>query len=1157
MKNVWRSLAKLLVVCMLATSIGDAPVAIKAESESENVTTEDVEGVTSEWEYSINEENEVTVSKYLGTATEVRIPDTLEGYPVTKIASGFMRENLDVTKVVFSKYLEEIEAYAFYQSNITGVLELPETLTIIEDSAFQGCSRLSGSLTLPEGLTTLASCAFSGCIGLTGDLVIPEGVKMLGDHAFGGCVSLNGTLTLPSTLVEIGGGAFETCSLKGELNIPDSVLEIGGYTFKDCNFTGELKLPSKLTTIQISTFEGCSGFTGELVLPEGLILIAKNAFGGCDGLSGNVVIPDGVNVIGEGAFSGCDIALCGEQGSVAEAYALENGFSFVDVNATPTPVPTVPPTVKPTPTPTAKPVPTPVPTPTVKPTQRPTVPPTQKPTTDDTQPTVTPTVTPGLVEGKKEEWSYLFESGGVKICSYLGTDTEVRIPDTIEERPVTVIAEKCFAENDQLTRIIFPTYLKKIERWAFSGCCNLKGDLVLPEGLEEIGVNAFGGCCVAEKLVLPSTLKSMGQHAFSYCENLSGDVVIPEGITKIERCVFYECRNLESVTFYDNVEVIDEEAFRGCVMLTQLELPKKIKRIEFKAFDVCKRIKNDLVLPDQLEYIAQGAFSNCKKLRKVYIPDIDVEIHPMAFDGSYVTIYGKTGSVADGFATQEGLPFIDEAVPLPTPLFTPDADAVEGKLEDWYYEVEDTGEVTLRKFLGYTTSLRIPDTIQGYPVTVVGESCIEENGDNITALTLSKYLREIRKLAFDACANMNSVNGNGRIVFPDSLTTIGYSAFPGQAFHGELVFPEGLTSIGKYAFRQCWYVTKVYMPSGNVDIGEYAFHDSDFTLYSVPGGTVESYANYYRIPFADIATLTPTPAPTATPFVMPNPAYADWDYIITDGKVTIKSYKGTDTEVKVPDTIEGYPVTAIATGAFPVNINVNIVHIPVTVVNIAPGAFVNSNVKIYGAAGSVAESYAKENGFIFVDNAAPTAAPDLTITIKKKTSDVPKIRWTKNANATSYEVYRSTKKKKGYKRIKVLSADKTSYTDKKSKRGKTYYYKVRVICEKDGQRGEGNFSNIIKAKRQYLITPVIRVKRLSGAQSEIVVKLKKKQGKYVQIYYQKSNGKKKKIQLRSAKLKKVYRFQYRSSAKKMTILVRTYTKKGTKVRYSRFAKKKL
>ncbi len=1135
MKNVWRSLAKLLVVCMLATSIGDAPVAIKAESESENVTTEDVEGVTSEWEYSINEENEVTVSKYLGTATEVRIPDTLEGYPVTKIASEFMRENLDVTKVVFSKYLEEIEAYAFYQSNITGVLELPETLTIIENSAFQGCSRLSGSLTLPEGLTTLASCAFSGCIGLTGDLVIPEGVKVLGDHAFGGCVSLNGTLTLPSTLVEIGGGAFETCSLKGELNIPDSVLEIGGYTFKDCNFTGELKLPSKLTTIQISTFEGCSGFTGELVLPEGLILIAENAFGGCDGLSGNVVIPDGVNVIGEGAFSGCDIALCGEQGSVAEAYALENGFSFVDVNATPTPVPTVPPTVKPT--------------------QRPTVPPTQKPTTDDTQPTVTPTVTPGLVEGKKEEWSYLFESGGVKICSYLGTDTEVRIPDTIEERPVTVIAEKCFAENDQLTRIIFPTYLKKIERWAFSGCCNLKGDLVLPEGLEEIGGNAFFGCCVAEKLVLPSTLKSMGQHAFSCCENLSGDVVIPEGITKIERCVFYECRNLESVTFYDNVEVIDEEAFRGCVMLTQLELPKKIKRIEFKAFQGCRRVKNDLVLPDQLEYIAQNAFSSCEKLRKVYIPDIDVEIHPMAFDRSYVTIYGKTGSVADGFATQEGLPFIDEAVPLPTPLFTPDADAVEGNLEDWYYEVEDTGEVTLRKFLGYTTSLRIPDTIQGYPVTVVGEYCIELGGDAIQSLTLPRYLREIGKMAFMSCDNITNLDG--RIVFPESLTTIGDYAFPGHIFRGELVFPEGLTSIGECAFQVCDYVEKVIIPSANVSIGEKAFYNCDFTICAIPGGTVESYANYYRIPFADIATLTPTLAPTATPFVMPNPAYADWDYTITDGKVTIKSYKGTDTEVKVPDTIEGYPVTAIATGAFPVNINVNIVHIPMTVVNIAPGAFVNSNVKIYGATGSVAETYARENGFIFVDVATPTSAPDLTITIKKKTSDVPKIRWTKNANATSYEVYRSTKKKKGYKRIKVLSADKTSYTDKKSKRGKTYYYKVRVICEKDGQRGEGNFSNIIKAKRQYLITPVIRVKQLSGAQSEIVVKLKKKQGKYVEIYYQKSNGKKKKIQLRSAKLKKVYRFQYRSSAKKMTIWVRTYTKKGTKVRYSRFAKKKL
>ncbi len=779
-------------------------------------------------------------------------------------------------------------------------------------------------------------------------------------------------------------------------------------------------------------------------------------------------------------------------------------------------------------------------------------------------PTLTPipTITPDadVVEGVKEDWLYTIANAEVTIHGYLGKETKLRIPDTLAGYPVTIIGDRCFSDNDQITNITFPRYLKKIGKSSFSSCDNITGDLVLPEGLEEIGSSAFEGCGITGELVLPSTLKSIGIRAFVCCESLTGDVVIPAGMTKIEMGVFSECRKLENVTFHDNVEEIGEGAFEACVMLTQLELPENLKRIEFRAFSACKNIKSDLVLPSQLEYIGQSAFSNCKKLRKVYISDINVEINVFAFESSSVTIYGTTGSVAEQFATRAGLPFIDEALPSPTPLFTPEADAVEGDLEDWYYEVEDTGEVTLRKFLGYTTDLRIPDTMQGYPVTVVGEYCIEVGGDAIQSLTLPRYLREIGEMAFMSCDNITNLNG--RIVFPESLTTIGDYAFPGHIFHGELVFPEGLTSIGECAFQVCDYVEKVIIPSANVTIGKNAFYDCDFTIYGIPGSTVESYANYYRIPFADIATLTPTPtatpSPTPSPTRMPeNLANPDWDYTITDGKVTIKSYKGTDTEVKVPDTIGGYPVTGIATGAFPANINVNIVHIPVTVVNIAPGAFVKSSVKIYGATGSVAEFYAKGNGYIFVDNTTPTVTRDLTITIKKKKSDVPKISWTKNANATSYEVYRSTKKKKGYKRIKVLSATKTSYIDKKSRRGKTYYYKVRVICEKDGQREEGYFSNIIKAKRQYLITPVIRVKKVGGAQSEIVVKLKKKQGKYVQIYYQKAKEKKKMIKLRSAKLKKLYRFQYRSSAKRLTIWVRTYVKKGKKIQYSRYAKKKL
>lgn len=52
------------------------------------------------------------------------------------------------------------------------------------------------------------------------------------------------------------------------------------------------------------------------------------------------------------------------------------------------------------------------------------------------------------------------------------------------------------------------------------------------------------------------------------------------------------------------------------------------------------------------------------------------------------------------------------------------------------------------------------------------------------------------------------------------------------------------------------------------------------------------------------------------------------------------------------------------------------------------------------------------------------------------------IKFRKSTGATKYEIYRSTKKSSGYKKIATITGNK--YTDKKVKKGKRYYYKVRA-----------------------------------------------------------------------------------------------------------------
>ena len=67
--------------------------------------------------------------------------------------------------------------------------------------------------------------------------------------------------------------------------------------------------------------------------------------------------------------------------------------------------------------------------------------------------------------------------------------------------------------------------------------------------------------------------------------------------------------------------------------------------------------------------------------------------------------------------------------------------------------------------------------------------------------------------------------------------------------------------------------------------------------------------------------------------------------------------------------------------------------------------------------------------------------------------------------ATGYQVYRSTKKAKGFKKVKMLSGTgKVKFTDKKLKKGKRYYYKVRPYTKIGGKAVYGAWSNVAKVK---------------------------------------------------------------------------------------------
>lgn len=194
--------------------------------------------------------------------------------------------------------------YAFRQSGITKI-ELPDTITYIGEECFDSCESLKGELKLPASLEKIGRCAFSHCTGLTGDLIIPDSVTEIGDYAFSDCTGFDGNLVISKNLKEIKECCFSADEgFKGDLVIPDNVKIIGRQAFYNGGFDGNLILPSEMESIEEAAFEYCRKLKGEVTIPKGIGIVEKEMFIGCESIE-KVNFNDDIRYICNEAFCNC------------------------------------------------------------------------------------------------------------------------------------------------------------------------------------------------------------------------------------------------------------------------------------------------------------------------------------------------------------------------------------------------------------------------------------------------------------------------------------------------------------------------------------------------------------------------------------------------------------------------------------------------------------------------------------------------------------------------------------------------------------------------------------------------------------------------------------------------------------------------------------
>ena len=160
---------------------------------------------------------------------------------------------------------------------------------------------------------------------------------------------------------------------------------------------------------------------------------------------------------------------------------------------------------------------------------------------------------------------------------------------------------------------------------------NPSGNIIIPEGVTEIGPGAFESCHSLESIVIPEGVTEIGMSAFAHCRSLR-TAAIPESVVKIDDYAFYDCETLKSIVIPEGVTDIGHHAFGACSSLTGIIIPDGVTKLNTSVFNRCYALKS-IVLPEGVTEIGAGAFEDCESLKYINIPEGVTKIWDYAFKG--------------------------------------------------------------------------------------------------------------------------------------------------------------------------------------------------------------------------------------------------------------------------------------------------------------------------------------------------------------------------------------------------------------------------------------------------------------------------------------------------------------------------------------------
>ena len=345
--------------------------------------------------------------------------------------------------------------------------------------------------------------------------------------------------------------------------------------------------------------------------------------------------------------------------------------------------------------------------------------------------------------------------------------------------------------RESITKIQIEGGISSIGDYAFEGCSSIQ-TVTIPEGVITVGKNAFDGC-ILNSIYLPSTLTNVRPYSFTNAKEVHipsmgdwlhirwegsydfGDYYCVSNPLRYGCTIYVNNAPISDFIIPEGVTAIPQFAFYGCTTINSITLPDSIVTIGGRAFEGCSSVKSFFI-------------NNLEAFCRIKLEENRIGMN--AFDGGKGAAPMQNG--ADLFLNGS----------LLTKLNLP----------------EGIGSISSYLFSGCTSISEV-----NFPTSeITVGNYVFINCTNLANTAIPSYMTEIPEGIFSGCISLKD------IVIPDGVTSIGSYAFA-RCTLDRVSFPQSLTSVGASAFSGS--TKNVFIPSiedwleitwgGTFDWGDY------------------------------------------------------------------------------------------------------------------------------------------------------------------------------------------------------------------------------------------------------------------------------------------------------------------------------------------------